>query len=479
MKRHFQRLSLDVIVKRGFTIISALILCLGLILPLKVNAADQPALKISWIYFRSNTQTNNTGGNTTDQAWLIYNFEFDKPYTGTMRSILSYTCGYGYVPYMMVDGVYYTVQTTVTNNGTTSTTRENTFDFVLTDTKSFKIIITIANTYLNYGGITTPSMELTASDGSGGSGVDYTNILTDILGYTEDTVLSLDEVNQHLAAIEDTSSDILDVLNEINDSLGDYQAFFIYHDMPEYQKYALRFFLQCGYTWNFTSSNAIKWGWALAKPTNLNTGRDVYLTKGITYNLVYLTNSANPGVYTFTRFNTEESFSVTAQRKSGTYTEGNYFLIEFTVSNSAWYTLSSVTNATYIEPLYLGPDYSLPDELTTVLYKKNIVSYLQDIVALFTENNAQNDQMIDQLDDINHDTDTITQQIDNLNTDFNNALSDVPINETLQEINNLNSAFQTVNGWWSQLWNALGVIRIIIILAMILMLIRIFLGRSR
>lgn len=482
MKRHIQQLSQTKIVKRGFIIISALVIIVGLnIKPVRAYV-PQGSLQISYVNFYSMRNINPSTGTdlTNNEDWIVLDFNFDGYFSGSVDMTLTITKPVLSDPeHTAIGANAYRLSSTTTGN-TSNVQQTDRWLFKFENTQHFQFIYHLESSGGIYfgGNFGTITVDVTHSeDGSSVPSVtiDYTNILTDILDYQENIYTDLDTLAQNIELIRQYSSGIADTLNTIKNNL---YSLLLSNTIPYYSRNMFWFMLRMGYATD--TSNTIlneEWGWYL-KLGSLNSSNQAYFVKNEKYVIAFYSSTNSNSVITISRQGYDKTLTTSNVTPGVAGRRIKYIVFDWDTTTGNHY-ISQFTNNQYSRPLYFGKYDSMPEEVRTMLGLDSSPTLLERLVSLFTQNNQQNDEVLQSLEGINQNQQTINQSIESFNSDFNSALNDVPISETLNQLQNLNSAFTEVNNWWSLLWEKLGLFKLVIVVAMILMLIRIFTGREK
>lgn len=499
MKRHFLGLPLMVIKKRGLYIISALLMVVGIISPLKVSAAGAQ-LSVTAISFRSNTETNTSGSTINDQRWLVYSFDFDDYYTGTFTATIRISKASGYVVYQIVNGAYSTYSRNIITGQYQQDTYEDTYTFTISDCKHFNVIYTMPYGVLSGAGVNVGSLDnlVISSSGSGGAGsVDYTSYLQDIdadiqsaiqflddLGATvEPLALTVTNIYNTLTTLSSTVTDIDQLLNEIGTNIGSFFNLYYRYNMPWYT-FNLYWLLQRnGYGVETTYSALFKqlFGWYMNPPATFPASSYTFtLTANRTYLLVVATSDQIASVVSLSNSNGTITKSITLSNVSPTVFNRTYkYAVISDITSTTSFRITNFTHADYVFPVYFGVYESAPEEVLSIIGKPSNNNLIQQIVDLFKQNNSQNEEIKNLLQSIDQSTQSIDNTVQGLESSLNTGLNDVPINENAQQLQGMSAVFEYNNDIFSRLWSSLGKITIVLTLYMLLVLIRLFVHRER
>lgn len=491
MNRHIQESSLNKNIKRGFSIILAFILCIGVNIQSVKAYVPQGSLQITYVNFYSLREVNESTGQDliNNEDWIVIDFNFDGYFSGTVDITWAFSKPQlAYPEHTCIGANAYRLSSN-TSGSTSYVTQTDRWLFKFENTQHFQFMYHLASTGgMNFSGqFGNITVDVTHSeDGTvvPGVSVDYTNLLTDILGYTENIYTDIDTIGQDIALIKSYSSEIASTIEDVLLAIQDADTWNRFIDIvnliPWYSRDAYSFLYRIGYRRSQTNNILTEtYGYNMVKPSSLSTSTNLlYLSKDVPYILVVMSMTASSTNWEFKNVTANENFSVSSIRNKIT---GANTLKTFEINNSrtSFIRISSIQNDDNLVPIYFGTVDSMPNEVAVILNKASNNTLLGRLVDLFTQNNQQNDDVLQSLQGINQNQQTISQNITTFNNDFNTALQQVPLGDVTQQLQNMQSTFQMQNDIWSQLWDALGKVRLVFILLLIILLMKMFVGRDK
>lgn len=485
--RHHWNPSQIAILRRGFILTLALSLFVAVFKPVKVNAQEGVECRVSYVNFTTDRETSEDGSLLhNSNQWVIIDFNLNGYYNGTIDYTVSLTTS-ALIPEVTCVGAYYEVTTTrsAVSSGTIYTQTDE-YTFTLTNCQHFQLIYHAstsgAGVYMG-GNHSLIDSDLTAVNGSssGSAVVDYTTILNGI-------ALDLTNIYQYMDQIAQDSANIVTILGNILTGVDDLETlvqnlyderleFDILNTLPYYSRLAFWYFYRIGFRVDRNTYLSQYTGWSLAPPSSYSTGTTIALQNDREYLLVYGSDTNLNQTIKFHINNGSNTFSTTSVNANNLRLMTVKYC-KFTPSFRGFAYIESWSNMTNIYPIYFGTYESMPEEVAVMINEPSNNNLLKRIVDLFTQNNQQNDEMIGKLDTITDNQETINQSITDFNDDFNDAMADIPIGETTSQLQQMQSTFTYTNDLISQLWNALGRIQLVIIVALIIALIQIFRGKK-